>query len=150
MTASSTCQEAPSLAAIGMPGSRRCGQAWQNDLKGFRMCTMGTISTGPVVISVSLNGHLLAHLGQGNTSKCGELICLSSLRGRSSARILSGKYSSDKQSQRNMPGHTPLGKSTLGGASQSPNGDDAASRWAAPAKTNKVRILQIHSRYGEL
>jgi hypothetical protein len=45
-----------------------------------------------------------------------------------------------------MPEHTPLGKSTLEGASQSPKGDDVASRWAAPVKTNKVRSLQIHSR----
>src|SRR3989304_1483267 len=103
MIVSPTCQEAPSLVAIGMSGRRKCGQAWQNDLKEFRMCIMGTISTGSVVISVSLNGHLLAHLRQGNTSKCGELTCLSSLRGRSSARILSGKYLSDQQGQRNMP-----------------------------------------------
>src|SRR5215216_451283 len=103
MTASSTCQEALSLGVIGMSGRRRCGQAWQNDLKGFRMCIMGTISTGSVVISESLNGHLLAHLCQGNTSKCAGLTCLSSLRGRSSARILSGKYLSDQQGHRNMP-----------------------------------------------
>src|SRR3989304_6540477 len=102
MIVSPTCQEAPSLVAIGMSGRRRCGQAWQNDLKGFRMCIMGTISTGSVVISVSLNGHLLAHLRQGSTSKCGGLTCLSSLRGRSSARTLFGKYLSDLQGQRNM------------------------------------------------
>ena len=64
---------------------------------------METISTGSVVISESLNGHLLAHLHQGNTSKCEELTCLSSLRERSSARILSGKYLSEPQGQRNMP-----------------------------------------------
>src|SRR5688572_17792891 len=67
------------------------------------MCIMETISTGSVVISESLNGHLLAHLRQGNTSKCEELTCLSSLRERSCARILSGKYLSDQQGPRKMP-----------------------------------------------
>ena len=31
------------------------------------MCIMEKINTGSVVISESLNGHLLAHLWQGNT-----------------------------------------------------------------------------------
>jgi len=61
-------------------------------LREFRMYIMETTSTGSVAISESLNGHLLAHPCQANTLKCEGLTCLSSIRGRSPARILSGKY----------------------------------------------------------
>jgi hypothetical protein len=103
MIESSTCREAPSLVVDGTSERTRFRQVWQNDLRGFRMCIMVTISTRSVVILESLNGLLLAHLRQDNTSKFGGLTCLSSLRGKSPARILSGKYLSDKQAKRNMP-----------------------------------------------
>jgi hypothetical protein len=85
------------LVAIDMLGRRKFGKGQQNDLKGYQMCIMEMISTGSVVISESLNGHLPAQLHQGNTSKFEELTCLSLLRERSSARILSGKYLSEQQ-----------------------------------------------------
>jgi hypothetical protein len=103
MTASSTCQGAPGRAVTGIPGRRKCGQAWQNDLKGSRMCIMGMTSTGLVVISASLNGHLQAHLRPVNTSRCAALTCLSLHRARSSVRILSGRSWSDQQGQPSLP-----------------------------------------------
>ena len=66
--------------------------------EGIQMCITETISIGSAIISESLNGHLQAHLYQGSISKCEGLTCLNSPpRGRSSARILSGKYLSEQK-----------------------------------------------------
>ena len=65
-TASSTCLEVRHPEVIGVSGRTRCEQACRNDLREFRMCITGKISTGCVVmISESPNGHSPVHLCQG-------------------------------------------------------------------------------------
>jgi hypothetical protein len=51
-------------------------QAWQNDLRVFRMFIMETTSTGSVPILESLNGHSLAHLYQSSILKFEAFTCL--------------------------------------------------------------------------
>lgn len=92
------------------------------------MCIMETISIGSVVISESPNGHLRAHPRQGNTSKCGGLTCLSLLKARSPARILSGKYLSEQQARQNMAAALRVHISTWQPAAQPPQQDYAQAR----------------------